>query len=390
MHKTSAWPLALVYGVLVVYASLYPFADWRVQGIAPWTFLVSPLPRYWTGFDVMTNLVGYAPMGFLLCLARLRTEGKGATWRAVVFASSLAGGLSLILESLQNFLPVRVPSNLDLGLNLLGGVLGAATAALLERWGALARWSRFRARWFVPQARGGLVLLALWPFALLFPAAVPLGLGQVLERLEFALAEALENTPFLNWLPVRDVELQPLVPGVEMLCVMLGALVPCLLAYSIMSRGWRRGMLALLLVLLGCGMTALSAALSYGPHHAWAWLTLPVQVGLVGALVLAMLVTPVPATACAGLLLLALAVHASLLNQAPTSAYFAQTLQTWEQGRFVRFNGVAQWLGWLWPYAALCVVLHRLSVRDRRLPPSGPQSGRRHGDRLLKSGHESS
>ncbi|MNH43094.1 hypothetical protein D3C79_1049220 [compost metagenome] len=54
----------------------------------------------------------------------------------------------------------------------------------------------------------------------------------------------------------------------------------------------------------------------------------------------------------------------SLLNQAPTSAYFAQTLQTWEQGRFIRFYGLGQWLGWLWPYAALIYVLRKISRRD--------------------------
>ena len=34
---------------------------------------------------------------------------------------------------------------------------------------------------FARDARGALVLMALWPAALLFPAAVPFGLGQVLE-----------------------------------------------------------------------------------------------------------------------------------------------------------------------------------------------------------------
>jgi hypothetical protein len=42
MHKTSAWPLALVYAALMVYASLYPFDGWRDQGIAPWAFLAPP------------------------------------------------------------------------------------------------------------------------------------------------------------------------------------------------------------------------------------------------------------------------------------------------------------------------------------------------------------
>jgi hypothetical protein len=71
------------------------------------------------------------------------------------------------------------------------------------------------------------------------------------------------------------------------------------------------------------------------------------------ALALAALLTALPRRACAAVLLLALVWHLGLLNQAPASAYFAQTLQTWEQGRFVRFLGLGQWLGWLWPYAAL-------------------------------------
>ena len=72
MHKSAAWPLALLYVGLIVYASLYPFAEWRDQGIAPWTFLAAPLPRYWTGFDVGINMLGYAPLGGLLALGVLR------------------------------------------------------------------------------------------------------------------------------------------------------------------------------------------------------------------------------------------------------------------------------------------------------------------------------
>jgi hypothetical protein len=89
-----------------------------------------------------------------------------------------------------------------------------------------------------------------------------------------------------------------------------------------------------------------------------------VSVGLAAALVLALSFLPIPARGCAALVLVALVVHLSLLNQAPASAYFAHTLQTWEQGRFIRFNGLAQWLGWLWPYAALVYVLVRVSRSD--------------------------
>jgi hypothetical protein len=205
------------------------------------------------------------------------------------------------------------------------------------------------------------VLLALWPFALLFPAAVPLGLGQVMERLEAAMADWLADTPFLEWLPVRDVELQPLVPGAEVVCVALGALAPCLLAYSVMRSVPRRALMAVLLVALGVGVTALSAALSWGPSHAWAWLSLPVRVGLLAGLAMALALVPLPRRGSAALVLVALVLHLSLLNQAPASAYFAHLLHAWEQGRFIRFHGLAQWLGWLWPYVALAYVLVRVS-----------------------------
>lgn len=361
MHKTSAWPLALIYIALIVYASLYPFSEWRYQGIVPWVFLASPLPKYWTGFDVMINALGYVPLGFLLALSALRS---GRAHYALGLATLAAGVLSLALESLQSYLPARVPSNVDLALNLLGAWLGAVLAWTLEKLGGIDRWSRFRARWFVADARGTLVLLAVWPLALLFPAAVPFGLGQVLERLETTLADVLQDTPFLNWLPVREIELQPLVPGVELVCVMLGLLIPCLLGFGVIRSVARRAVFLLVIFALGMAATALSAALSYGPQHAWAWFSLPVRAGLLTALALVVLLLGVPRRASAALVLLALGIYLSLLNQAPTSAYFAQTLSTWEQGRFIRFHGVAQWLGWLWPYAALVYVLTQVGGRE--------------------------
>jgi VanZ family protein len=368
MHKTSAWPLSQAYVALIIYASLYPFSGWRDQGIAPWEFLGSPLPKYWTGFDVAANVGGYVPLGFLLALSFLRRGrrrfGTTTNTAAIAVATLTGAVLSLWMEALQTYLPSRVPSNVDFALNVSGTLLGAVLAGGLELAGAIDRWSQFRVRWFMEDARGALVLLALWPFALLFPASVPFGLGQVFERVESALADWLLDTPFLEWLPVRDVELQPLVPGTELLCVALGALIPCLLGYSVIRTGGRRVLFAIAAIGVGIGATALSAALSWGPAHAWSWLSLPVWVGLGVGLALAVVLLPIPARGCAALVLLALVVHLSLLNQAPASAYFAQTLQTWEQGRFIRFNGLAQWLGWLWPYAALAYVLVRVSRAD--------------------------
>ena len=152
MHKTSAWPLALIYTALIVFASLFPFDGWRAQGIDPLVFLLARLPPpYWSGFDVTVNVVGYAPLGFLLVLGMLRSGGP----RGAVGLATLAGGLlSLSMEFLQIYLPRRVPSNMDLLLNIAGTLLGALSAALLERLGAINRWSDFRGRWFVPDASG--------------------------------------------------------------------------------------------------------------------------------------------------------------------------------------------------------------------------------------------
>ena len=360
LQKSIAAPLAFALLCLIVYASLYPFADWRDQGISPLTFITAPWPQYLVGFDVAVNVLGYAPLGFLLALVFLRS---GHTARALLAAVVGGAALSLCMETLQSYLPSRIPSNVDLVLNTLGSALGACTAWALSGLGVIDRWARFRARWFALDARGALALLALWPLALLFPAPVPMGLGQVLERVETALSEALADTPFIDWLPLRDIELQPLVPSALLVCVALGALVPCLLGYCVIRTARQRALFSMLALAVGCGVSALSAALSYGPQHAWAWLDAPVRAGLGLAAMLALLMLPLRRRGAAAFALLALAIQLGLLNQAPASAYFAQTLQTWEQGRFIRFHGLAQWLGWLWPYAALLYLLARLSGR---------------------------
>lgn len=357
-HQTSAWPLALASICVVVYASLYPFTDWRDQGISPFTFISAPLPRYWTGLDVGINLLGYAQLGFLLALSALRS---GRERHAVSLAAMAAALLSLSMETLQSYLPSRVPSNVDLGLNALGAWLGACSAGWLEKTGALHRWNDFRARWFTDNARGALVLLALWPPALLFPLSVPLGLGQVLERLELALADALHDTPFLDWLPLREIELQPMMPSAEIVAVALGGLIPCLIGYCVIRGLVHRVQFMLMLLLTGLFFTALSAALSYGPEHVWSWLDMPARAGFIGAMLLMLLTLWVPARLAAALAVLALVLQLTLLNLAPDGPYLAQTLQIWEQGRFIRFNGLGQWLGWLWPFAALFYVLLRVS-----------------------------
>lgn len=361
MHKSAAWPLTAMYCTLVVYASLYPFVDWRDQGIVPWAFLAAPLPRYWTGFDVAINIIGYGPLGALLAWLGVRIRYRvPPAWMAVVGGSLL----SLSMETLQSYLPQRVASREDWLLNTLGASLGAALALYLARRGGLARWDRWQQRWLTPQSRGVLVLLLSWPAALLFPSAVPFGLGHVWARLRDATeglvglaAHGIAGPQFFKWFPAIDAA--PLAPGAALACVVSGLLAPCLLGFGVLHQPRHRVWLSMAVVAMGGSASALSAALSWGPGHMWSWLDATTAAAMGLALAMAMALARLRWRWAAVLILVLLCCHVALLNQAPESPYFAQTLQSWEQGRFVRFNGLAEWLGWLWPYAAIALVLAR-------------------------------
>jgi hypothetical protein len=84
----------------------------------------------------------------------------------------------------------------------------------------------------------------------------------------------------------------------------------------------------------------------------------------VAASLLSLLLAFVPPKGVAAAGLVALTMLVALVNQAPTDPYYAESLQAWEQGRFIRFHGIAQWVGWLWPFAGLVYLLARVVARD--------------------------
>lgn len=357
-------PLAWLYAGLIVYASLYPFDGWRVPGTAPLQFLGQAWPRWWTGFDLVSNLLGYLPLGALLLGALVRSGWGLRTALAVALAAGT--GLSFAMELLQNYLPHRVPSNVDLALNALGTLAGAALGALVHLLGGLGRWQTLRERWFIDRSAGGLVLLVLWPVGLLFPAPVPLGLGQVMGRVRELLGLAVADTPLEPWAEpwlAAPAPLDPLSPGVELGIVTLGLLAPCLVACTIARPGWRRLVLVLGAVALGATTTTLSTALNFGPDHALAWRTPNTAIGMALGLAMALPLAALPNRVAAGLGLVVLTALALLVAGVPADPYFAQSLQAWEQGRFIRFHGAARWVGWLWPYVALIYLLMRVGAR---------------------------
>src|SRR5258708_7355530 len=136
-QRSSAAPLAWIYATLIVYASLYPFSGWRVPGVPAWAFLLLPWWHWWTAFDLISNLLGYMPLGALLFGAMVRSGSS--VRRALVLTALLGTGLSLSMETLQNFLPHRVASNVDLGLNSIGTALGALIGVAVHMLGGVER-----------------------------------------------------------------------------------------------------------------------------------------------------------------------------------------------------------------------------------------------------------
>ncbi len=366
VHRSSAVPLGWAWAALIVYASLFPFSGWRwPPGVALWELLRLPWPRYFIPFDIISNLLAYAPLGLLAVVARLRHGAPLA--RALAGALLLGTGLSYAMELTQQWLPQRVPSALDWLLNSAGASLGALLALLALRLGLLRRWQAARERWLEHGNGGALALLVLWPAALLFPTPTPLGVGQVGEVLRAWLADGLVDVPWAaplsDWLASATAPVRPLSPLAEGLAVLLGLLSPCLLAYSAARPGWRRIGLALGAAGAAVLVTTLSTVLNFGPDHALAWRSAGTAVALGLALGLALAGAWLPPRLAGALALVAITGLVVLVHLAPTDPYFAQSLHGWEQGRFVRFHGLAQWVGWLWPYAALAWLVGRLASR---------------------------
>jgi VanZ family protein len=365
-HRSSATGLAWVYATLVVYASLFPFEGWRwPPGQSLLALLVLPSALHQSVFDISSNLLGYAPLGLFAATARLR---NGARLRHALLSAGLGGALlSWGCEVGQHFMPTRVPAFEDWIYNTGGAFGGALLAVAAHRAGLVERWSRLRARWFSGDAAPALVLLVLWPVGLLFPAPLPLGLGQVGERLREGAAEFLEGVPWaepaLAWLSQPASTSAPLRPLSEALLVGCGLLAPCLVAYAVVSPGWRRLALAGGAALLALSAMSLSTLLNFGPQHAFTWVGPAVVPGMALGLLAAVLLVGLPRRMVPGIGLMVLTALVAGVAQAPSDPYFAQTLQAWEQGRFVRFHGLAQWVGWLWPYAAMAWLIARLGTR---------------------------
>ena len=151
---------ALLYGVMIVYASLEPFSGWMAPLPGTPFFLFAPWPARYARYDLAINVVAYIPFGFFVALTGRHTRAAAR----FAIATAMAALLSAAMETTQMFLPSRDASTIDLLSNTAGGALGGLAALVLNGTpGLRARITQWRHRVFLGGRSGdlGLALLGI-------------------------------------------------------------------------------------------------------------------------------------------------------------------------------------------------------------------------------------
>jgi VanZ family protein len=342
--------LFTVFAVLVVYATLYPMEGWRDPGISPFAYLGAPWPRHITSFDVVGNVLGYIPYGFL-AVAALQPRLQGIPAFLAATASALA--LTLILEALQSYLPARFSSNLDALCNLTGAALGAALAVrYAPKLLAEGPLGRMRQSEFLPGGGVdlGLALMGLWLFIQLNPTTLLFGAGD--------LREFLGAREPRGQRPEFFITIEALTAAANLTAA--GLLFSALAA----PRAPVRTQLAALIAAALLVKTAAFAILMQA-ENVFSWLTPGAQIGLAIGIVVALLGVALPRVARLVLAPMLIMAATVLVNLAPPNPYLIASLKVWQQGHFLNFNGLTRLVSALWPFAALGYLMYLASRRSR-------------------------
>ena len=337
-HNALARHLAVAFTLLVVYASLHPFSGWRDLGAPPLAWLDAPWPRYYTGFDIAFNIAGYLPLGFLWAAVLQRRIGRLAAIPVIAVIGAL---LSAALETTQNYLPSRVPSNLDLMCNAAGALLGAMAGA---RWGRTllhgGRLAAWRERHVTPGLIGdsGMVLVGFWLLTQVNPESLLFGNGD--------LRNAMGIEPAVPFDVARFAHIEGAIAAINALAI---GLVMVMLRFRIHT--------VLVLLLAGMVVRTLAAAILVEPRSALHWITTGNMTGVAAGLALLLPMLWLPPALRRGLAGLALLLATVLVNLAPENPYLAEATLVWRSGHFLNFNGLTRLLSMLWPFLAMSWLL---------------------------------
>lgn len=328
---------AVIYGLMIVYASLEPFSGWMAPPPGTPFFMFGPLPARLTRYDAVINIVAYAPFGFFVALIRRDRSDAGR----LAVAAGVAALLSFSMESVQMLLPTRDASVADLASNVAGAAIGALIAiAFNHAPGLRAGVAAWRQRVFIGGRSGdlGLALLGLWLMAQFNPG-IPL----------FAATfdPSLELTRDLAGTLLQAAQSAFNVVGV-------GLFLALLLRH-------RRDLGGAVLVLVGLALILKGAAATLLlKSTVWEnWLkpgvALGVAVGALSLLLAVWLPRPARTTVCAVSLLSSLI--APLLAPDMWHVRAPLALFDWPYGHLINFNGLTHATLVIWPVLASVYLL---------------------------------
>ncbi|GGD01619.1 VanZ family protein [Undibacterium terreum] len=352
----------VAYLFLIVYASWYPFSGWQNDNLAALTDVIRQWPRYWTWFDVLTNIVGYMPLGILLVFVLYPWLRR---WWAIILSTLTGVLISGTMETVQYLLPSRVTSPLDFLTNSAGALIGAVlgvllTPLILEK----GRLRLLRKHWLSKEASREMVILGLWPLAQIYPQAYLYGHGQLLPIFSDWLSDLFDTPVDLGAILRNGIELSTeeywLSETIITACGFAGAILLCL---SILNKNAPKARVTALLILAALSVKAMANALLFKPEYAFSWLTPGAQGGLLIGGIMLYGFSFAPINVQRRLSVLMLAISLLFVNLVPANPYFIVTLQTWVQGKFLNFNGAAQFLSLLWPFFALWALLRNPAKR---------------------------
>ncbi|MBS1207679.1 MAG: hypothetical protein H6R19_77 [Proteobacteria bacterium] len=350
MAHSSRLPryLCVAYALLTLYVCLFPFKGWTDSGISPFAFLIAPWPKYNQPLDIYLNVLGFVPLGFTFAAAfhkRYRTSG------VVLLALLASGGLSFTVEFLQNYLPTRVASNLDLATNIAGGGLGAWAGLyggkIFDEGGWVQRW---RERHILPGHIGelGMILVALWWLTQLEPSTTLFGTGDLRVLFDLPAPMAFSARRYMV------LELAITTSSTFAFGLLL---LRCLRASSI-------GLLVLVMA-VGLGLRSLADYIFLVPADPLQWATTGGVRGLVLGLVLLLVASRLPRWTQHSLTSLTLLLSTALVNLAPDNPFVDASVRTIQEGHFLNFYGLTQLSAALWPFLALAYLSAQAAVIRR-------------------------
>ena len=332
--------LTLAYALLITYACLHPLSGWRMSGLPLLDYLLAPWPKYFILEDLLFNILGYLPFGFLAAAA---LPGTVSAWRGVMQVTALAALMSLGLETAQNLLPSRVASNLDLGGNVCGAFLGAVLGV---RWGqawfgARGIIHRWRDEWIIAGRSGeaGLILLGLWLLGQLSATDLLFSSGDLRSLLGI-------DAP-LPFSAERFIAFDTALTATSMLAV--GLFARCMMRA-------RSALPIVLLLALGIGAKTLASATFFATGAPLGWLTPGAERGLLigsALLAVALLLPRLLQHSLAGSALLA---ATALVNLMPENPYLAYSQRLAQFSNVLNFHGLTALVDSLWPFLALAYL----------------------------------